>query len=54
MLAVHVPVMAVGGKAARIMVIVREREPAMGWVDGMEIMTPATSHHAIDTGDELS
>jgi hypothetical protein len=52
-LTVHVPVMAVDGEATRITVIVQVREPVMGRVDGMEIMMPATSHHAIDTGDKL-
>jgi len=53
-LTVHVPVMAVDGKATRIMVIVRDQEPVMGRVDGLVIMMPATSHHVTDTGDKLS
>jgi hypothetical protein len=47
-------VMAMDGRATRIMVIVRGKEPVMGRVDGLVIMMPATSHHVTDTGDKLS
>ena len=53
-LTVHVPIVAVDGRATRIMVIVRDQEPVMGRVDGLVIMMPATSHHVTDTGDKLS
>jgi hypothetical protein len=52
-LTVHVPVMAVDGKATRIVAIVRDREPVIDPVDGLVIMRPATSHHVTDTGDNL-